>query len=157
MKTKELVRQHDRLIELFKSTESATVGNLEAQSHWAKYLCVLSAGFLENALRGVYGRYCTSCSNAHVARFTGKALGRIQNPKSDTFLKIAESFRPQWKTELETFIEDGGRKDAINSIISNRHLIAHGKDTSISLVRVREYLDKSIEVVEFIERQCRIQ
>ena len=53
-------------------------------------------------------------------------------------------------------MEDNGRKDAIDSIMSNRHLIAHGKDSTISLVRVSEYLKKSVEVVEFLEHQCGI-
>ena len=154
MKNWNLARQHARLLALFDKTAAATRGDLEVQAHWAKYLCVLSAGFLENALQEIYGHYCSNCSNEHVARFTGKVLARVQNPKAAKFLQIAASLREQWRKELQDFIEDDGRKDAIDSIMSNRHQIAHGKDTSISLVRVREYLEKSIEVVEFIERQC---
>ncbi len=156
MKTQELVRQHTRLVALFRKTTVATSGDFETQSHWAKYLCVLSAGFLENALQEVYGHYCSNCSNPNVARFAGNVLGRVQNPKSARFLEIAGSFREQWRTDLEEFVEKDGRREAINSIISNRHLIAHGKDSGISLVRVKEYLEKSIEVVEFIEQQCGI-
>lgn len=156
MKTQELARQHSQLIALFDKTATATGGDLETQAHWAKYLCVLSAGFLENALHEVYTRYCTNCANPNVARFTGKELARVQNPKIGKFLEIAESFSSEWQSELEAFVEDDGRKDAIDSIMSNRHRIAHGKDTGISLVRVRDYLGKSIEVVEFIEQQCGI-
>lgn len=156
MKTRELSRQYARLQTLISKTQSITSGDIEAQSHWAKYLCVLSAGFLENALREVYRHYCANCSNAHVARFTGKALERIQNPKTATFLEVAESFLPKWKTDLEAFLDAEGRKEAINSIMANRHLIAHGKDSNISMVRVKEYLQRSAEVVEFIENQCGI-
>ncbi len=157
MKTRELVRQHDRLVALFDKTMTVTGGDFEAQAHWARYLCVLSAGFLENALHEVYARYCAECSNQNVARFTGKMLGRVKNPKTQKFLEVARSFRAQWQAELEAFVEVAGRKDAIDSIMSNRHQIAHGKDTcSISLVRVREYFTKSVDVVEFIERQCGI-
>ena len=51
-------------------------------------------------------------------------------------------------------MDEEGRKDAIDSIMANRHLIAHGKNSGISLVRVKDYLEKSIEVIEFIENQC---
>lgn len=156
MKTLELVRQHDQLIALFDKTNTATGGDLETQAHWAKYLCVLSAGFLENALHAIYINYCSSGANPKVARFTGRELARVQNPKTVKFLEIAQAFSPAWQSELKTFVEDAGRKDAIDSIMSNRHRIAHGKDTDISLVRVRDYLGKSIEVVEFIEQQCGI-
>lgn len=154
MKSRELSRQHLRLKTLISKTDTITAGDMEAQSHWAKYLCVLSAGFLENSIRELYGKYCTNCANPHVARFAGKALSRIHNPKVAAFLEVAGSFKSKWKDDLEVFIDDGGRKEAINSIMSNRHLIAHGKDTSISLVRIKEYLSKSVEVVEFIENQC---
>ncbi len=154
MRTSELVRQHSRLQALFKKTALATGGDLEVQSHWAKYLCVLSAGFLENALSEVYSRYCTCCSNANVARFASKVLDRVQNPKTAKFFEITEAFDPQWRTQLEAFVDDNGRKDAINSIMSNRHLIAHGKTSTISLVRVKDYLKKSVEVVNFLEQQC---
>lgn len=157
MKTRELVRQHQRLISLFSKTTTATSSDFETQAHWANYLCVLSAGFLENALYEVYSQYCRKCSNASVARYTSKQLARIRNPKAGRFLEIAESFQPQWKTQLEAFIDDNGRKDAIDSIMSNRHRIVHGKDTNISIVRVNDYLKKSIEVVEFIEQQCGVQ
>ena len=156
MKTRELVRQHSRLEVLFGKTAAATGGDLEAQAHWAKYLCVLSAGFLENALCEVYSRYCVNCANANVARFAGKVLARLQNPKTAKFFEIAEAFDPQWRKQLEAFVDDNGRKDAINSIMSNRHLIAHGQDSTISLVRVSDYLRKSVEVVDFLEQQCGI-
>ena len=81
-------------------------------------------------------------------------LARIQNPKISKFLEVAGSFRVEWKDQLETFVNDGGRREAVNSIMSNRHLIAHGKDSTISLVQVKEYLAKSVEVIEFIEAQC---
>ncbi len=51
-------------------------------------------------------------------------------------------------------MQQNGPKEAIDSIMANRHRIAHGRDSGITVARVREYLDKSVEVVEFIEAQC---
>jgi hypothetical protein len=51
-------------------------------------------------------------------------------------------------------MSQNGRKDAIDSIMNNRHLIAHGKDSGITVARVNDYLRKCIEVIEFIEAQC---
>ena len=153
MRSRELSRQYNRLKSLFSKINTITADDMEVQSHWAKYLCVLSAGFLENAIKDLYGNYCSKCANQYVANFAVKSLDRIQNPKADAFLKTAGSFNSIWKDALEKFIEDEGRKEAINSIMSNRHLIAHGKDSNISLVRIKEYLSKSIEVIEYIEDQ----
>ena len=46
-----------------------------------------------------------------------------------------------------------GRKDAIDTIMANRHLIVHGKNSGITVARVSDYLDKAEEVLEFLEKQ----
>jgi hypothetical protein len=51
-------------------------------------------------------------------------------------------------------LEQNKRKDAIDSIMANRHQIAHGKDVGITVARVKEYLEKVVEIVDFIEVQC---
>jgi hypothetical protein len=38
--------------------------------------------------------------------------------------------------------------------MKNRHKIAHGEKSDISYHQLRGYLDKAVEVVEFIEKQC---
>jgi hypothetical protein len=151
MKSQALTSQKQRLESLMSEA-----GNFqgELQAHWARYLCVLTAGFLENALADVYSTYAKSCANPFVANYVESALAGIQNPKASRFLETARKFDPSWEDDLSSFLQYAGRKDAIDAIMSNRHLIAHGKDSGISLVRVKDYLKKSIEVVEFIEKQC---
>lgn len=154
MKSRPLVSQKQRLDWLIEAASHFQGDQLELQAHWARYLCVLAAGFLENALSEVYSRYAKACANPQVSNYVEAILGKIQNPKSGKFLDTARAFDRSWEESLATFIETDGRKDAIDAIMANRHLIAHGKDSGISLVRVEEYLKKSIEVVEFIETQC---
>lgn len=153
MKSRQLLSQKQRLEWLI--TQASTFrGDQQLQAHWARYLCVLAAGFLENALFDVYSRYAKRCANEQVANYVEAALARLQNPKADKFLDTARAFDRSWEEGLRAFIEDNGRKDAIDAIMANRHQIAHGKDSGISLVRVQQYLERSIEVVEYIEDQC---
>lgn len=154
MKSNALVSQKQRLDWLIKEAEKFQGDQLELQAHWARYLCVLAAGFLENALSEVYSNYAKSAANAQVSNYVEAALRQIKNPKAGRFINTARAFDRSWEESLVTFIETDGRKDAIDAIMANRHLIAHGKDSGISLVRVKSYLKKSIEVVEFIETQC---
>ena len=60
MENQELSRQLQRLNYLFKQTNAATRDDFELRAHWAKYLCVLSAGFLENAISLIYGDFVQS-------------------------------------------------------------------------------------------------
>lgn len=154
MQSQELNRQHQKIQHLISSVRSIPAEQSELQAHWARYICVLSAGFIENALSDVYTRYVKGCANEAVANFSSSKLNRIQNPKSNRFVETARSFKINWGEELNTFLDDNGRGDAINGIMSNRHLIAHGNNSGISLVRVTEYLSKSVEVIEYIEGQC---
>jgi hypothetical protein len=154
MKSQRLSSQQQRINWLMSQASVFTSDQLELQSHWARYLCILAAGFLENALSDVYATYAKSCASPTVSNYVESMLGRVQNPKASKFIETARTFDPSWVDDLEAFLASGGRKDAIDAIMSNRHLVAHGKDSGISLARVRDYLMKSVEVVEFIEGQC---
>jgi len=154
MQHRELSRQLQRRHDLIQKTHSVSADDIELQSHWGRYLCVLVAGFLENALAQVYTQYVQNAAPAPIASFAAVALSRIQNPNAQRFVETARSFHEGWGNELEACMEQNGRKEAIDSIMANRHRIAHGRDSGITVARVRAYLDRCVEVVEFIEAQC---
>ena len=154
MRNRKLSSDLQRLRELFNKTHAACGNDFEMRSHWAKYLCVLSAGFLENAIEEVYGDFVRSAASKPVADYATAVLSRIQNPNTPKFIETARSFKPGWAAALEVYVDDKGRKEAINSIMKNRHEIAHGKYSGITVAQIRAYLDKAVEVVEFIENQC---
>lgn len=154
MQNREISRQIQQLHSLIARTYQASADDIEMQSHWAKYICVLSAGLLENALSELYAEYAQKVASAAVASYVRTSISKIQNPKTIKFIETAGTFKKEWADELADFASDEGRKDAVNSIMSNRHLIAHGKQSDISMARVKEYLRKSIELIELIEEQC---
>lgn len=127
---------------------------MELRAHWARYICVLASGFLENSLKEVYSCYARSCSAPAVGDYVEAQLERVQNPKANRFVETAQAFNKRWANDLATFLEEDGRKEAIDAIMANRHQIAHGKDSGITLARVSDYLTKSVHVIEFIEAQC---
>jgi RiboL-PSP-HEPN len=155
MNNLDLIKQHQKLIKLINDTELSTHGDLELQGHWGKYLCVLVSGFLENAISAVYIDFVSKAASPHIAKYTLNHLEKIQNPKSKKFVEVASQFKKEWGSDLDKYFSDHPEyKQAIDSIMTNRHLVAHGKNTSISVHRVRECLEKSVYVIEFIENQC---
>jgi len=155
MHNREISRQIQQLNALIARTDQVTVGDIEVQSHWAKYICVLSAGLLENALTELYTEYAQGAASEAVSAYVRANLSKIQNPKTSRFVEIASTFKKEWGEELSVFANEDGRKDALDSIMANRHLIAHGKRSDITMARVKEYLGKSIELIEFVEEQCK--
>src|SRR6266705_1531897 len=97
------------------------------QAHWAKYLCVLTAGFLENSIRYTLQGFATRTSSPKVANYVSSKLDRMPNPKAENLLQLIAAFDSAWAKDLEAFLSDDSRKESIDTIMSNRHLIAHGR------------------------------
>lgn len=127
MRSQSLSSQVQRLRWLISETDELNAGQLELRAHWARYICVLSAGFLENALMDVYSQYARSCSTPAIADYVEATLRKILNPKAKRFEETAKAFNKAWEEDLTTFLDSDGRREAIDAIMSNRHLIAHGK------------------------------
>ncbi len=152
MNTLEAVRYKQRLDNLFGQI-SAFSGNLELQSQWARYLCVLVSGFLETSIRSIYGEFARRTASPYVANFVKCELGSFQNPKMGKILDLTRAFNPQWANQLEAATE-GQLKDAVDSVVANRIQIAHGRDVGITYARIKGYYEDVIQVVDLIEGMC---
>lgn len=137
MKTAELSRQTTSLRALIKRVgHDPSTKALEMQGHWARYICILTSGYVENTVREIYSQYVRKNSYSKaVIRYSTKQLDGVQNPRADKLIKIAASFDPAWGRGLETHLSQNFRSEALNSIMSNRHLIAHGRSSNKLLLR----------------------
>lgn len=157
MKQQELKRQHAILKSLIRRAgHDATTHDLEMLAHWGRYLCVLVAGFVENVVRLTYATYVQKTSAPPTARYSIRRIEEIQNPKASRLVEVASQFDEGWGKDLEVFVEGNFRREAVNSIMSNRHLIAHGRDSHITVSQVDQYLRRIVEIAEHIEKQCKI-
>ncbi len=152
MNTLEAVRYKQRLDNLFKQI-SAFSGNTELQSQWARYLCVLVSGFLETAIRAIYGEFARKTASPYVANYVKYELNSFQNPKMGKILELTRAFNPQWADELEAATE-GKLKAAVDSVVANRNQIAHGENVGITYRRIKDYYEDIVEVVNIIEKTC---
>ena len=155
MRNSKVTQKLNELQWLIERTSQATE-DISLQKHWGRYLCVMAGGFLEYGLKTIYSDFAASASSPHVANFVSQRLARVANPNAQRFVGVARSFNQSWGEQLEEYLGNGpgSRKDALDSIMSNRNQIAHGGDVGISVHRVRELLARSIPVLEFIEDQC---
>lgn len=153
--SEELKRQSDRILRLITTAEESFDEGDEMRSHLAKYVCIQCSGFLENAVHYIYIDYVKKeTASAPVISFSSVQLNKVNNPNSDKLKEIARSFCAEWEPLLNRFMMEEDRSSAINYIMKERHKVAHGKDSDITLSRIRGYHLKTVEVVEFIEHQC---
>ncbi len=122
--------------------------------HWGRYMCILVAGFMENALQTIYSDYVAISANDNVASYANARILRIRNPNASTFIATARAFNSIWGDELSSFINGNQRKDALDAVMSNRHSAAHGRQSTISVEQVSAHLPKCVEIIDFIESQC---
>ena len=133
---------------------TASIGDLELQANMTRHLCVLTSGFLEVAVTEVLAEYATMRANPLVQRYVRKNLDQFQNPKLQKIVDLVSRFDPAWGMVFSQRVT-AQQKDAVDSIVANRHLIAHGRQVGISLGNMREYYRGATQVVEVLAAVCR--
>lgn len=149
----EIHQQRQRLDKLFEAARA--LSDAELQSHWSRYLCVLVSGFLENSIELCLGEYSRRRSEPPVSNYVATRLRGFQNPKMDKILELLECFNPEWKTQIDAATQ-GKLSDSVNSIVGNRHKIAHGESVSLSMSSLKAYYSDAKAVVDLLERTCEL-
>jgi hypothetical protein len=148
----ELTKQYKKIQNLILKAKEFEPDD-ELRSHLAKYLCVLSSGFIENA---IYHAFCDiaqkKCNPSVVLTYTKGQLYKLQNTNTEKIKEVTKSFDPAWwENGLKDFLNQENRGAAINYILKDRHNIAHGRDSEITIDKLEEYLKKTVEVIKYLE------
>ena len=152
MRNVEAVRYKQRLDHLFEQI-SALPDDIELQSHWSRYLCILVSGFLETSVRTIYSQYAREKAAPNIANYVTRRLERFTNPNMGDILTLSGMFNNEWRDQLENATE-GELKAAVDSIVANRNLIAHGANVGIGFNTIKGYYKSAVKVVELIESNC---
>ena len=150
----ELQAQERRIKSLIHETEQLSPDN-EQKVHLTKYICILVSGFMENAVYHVFGDYSrTKLEKQAILNYIDEQLTKVNNPNSNQLRRIVKAFKVSWESDLKAYMQDNNRAGALNSVMRERHKIAHGKNSDITLTRMKDYFIRCTEIVDFIEQQC---
>jgi len=149
-----ILAHKQRLDSLYSKVGIITVP--QDQVEWSKYLCVLTAGFIEESLRVLILEFTRNNASLKIQKFVEKEVSYVTNCKTERILEVLNKFDASWGTTFETEIKanspiDKEIKDSIDSIFSNRHLIAHGKSVGISYTTVKKYYGFCTKAIEILE------
>src|SRR5436309_8846471 len=122
---------------------------IELQSDFAKYLCVLVSGFLENAVIALLLDVAQRRSAPEIALFVERQLDYWTSPTCDKIIQLLGDFSSEWRMQAEGYLVDE-RRAAVNSLVALRHKIAHGESVGTSLGQVKAYYATVLEVVAFV-------
>lgn len=149
-----IIQHKQRLDSLF--TVASSIQDMRMQGEWARYLCVLVSGYLENSIRIILTSYISRNSSLKIQRFNDQLISNLTNCKHGKIVKVLEQFDIVWSSDYISKIESRGRiqneiKDSIDSLVQNRHDIAHGKSVGIGYVNVKKYFEKVQIALEIID------
>lgn len=153
MDTRFLDRHRKKIAYLLKSVPTDPTGALEVQSHWAKYTCVVMSGYIENSIQEILRSFTEERCPSQVLNYTSSQLRFFQSGTVENILKVVGSFDRTWELDLTAFITEE-RRAAINSIIGNRHRIAHGLDVSVTVHQLSEWYPRVNEVIDHLVGIC---
>lgn len=148
----EVLREKQRLDHIFDMAHQLNA-NDELIAHWAKYLCVLTSGFIENSIRMLLSQYTMSRASPPVVNYVESTVKGVRNLNDEKIAQLLGSFSAEWR---DTFIQmrTEAQKAAIDSVVANRHQIAHGRFVGLTLGRMKQYYDEIIKAIALVDEQC---
>lgn len=144
----EVDRLAKRLTAAFARAPTASA-DLELQSDFAKYLCVLTSGFFEKSIVALALEYARTHGSPEVLSFVEARLDRWTNPTTEKIIGLFSEFKVDWRTDLDGFLVDE-KKASVNSLVAIRHQIAHGESVGITLVQVQKHRKEVVQVLDHI-------
>jgi len=148
----EVIRLKQRLDATFKRVSDLD-DDLELQSDFARYLCVLVSGYLETAVAELVLEHARNAGRPSLQRFVELKTRRFTNANAQRLKDLLGSFDTDWRGSLETLLVDD-LKDAVDSIVGLRNRIAHGDSVGVTFQRVSDYYRRIQRVVERIADLC---
>ena len=143
----EVARQRRQLDTTFSRAGSLDA-DVELLSDFARYLCVLVSGYVEQTTIELLIEYARTHSDPRIQRHIERGVRQITNLNTQRLIDVVGTLDPAWRSELEKFIVDE-YKDALDGIVALRNNVAHGRYVGVTLSRANEYY---IRVKKIIDR-----
>lgn len=113
---------------------------LETRSEYVRYLIVRLSGFVEYTLEQLAVELIHGQGYGVVRSFASSFAGYLGNPNADNICNFVRRFDSTWANDLETFLRSEERRTSLNSLVGLRHVVAHGKPSSIGVGMLQGYL-----------------
>ena len=92
-------RHKKKLDALFENVE--TVDDIEMRSEWARYLCVQTSGFVEEAVRSILCEYTEKRAAPPVADYVSSKLDRFTSANKKNISEELTQFKQTWQARFD--------------------------------------------------------
>lgn len=136
-----IVSHEHRIDILFQ--KAAAITDPADQAHWAKYLCVLVSGYIEESLRTLLEQYALTRAAPVIQNYVSRSIGDITNCSINKMRSILARFSHEWEVDfqvrLETHRNADQLKNAVDSVVANRHEIVHGRQVGLRYASIVKF------------------
>lgn len=122
----------------------------EVRSHWARYLCILTAALLETSVKEIMEEYIRRNADERVRRRFTSRQEWVHNPRRSEIKGVLRSFDEAWGARIDTFLS-GPCGDHVDSVMNNRDNIAHGRDVPLGPAEMERYFNGVVEVIKRVD------
>ena len=149
----EVFRMKQRLDAVFGRVKGVDY-DPELQSDFAKYLCVLVSGYIERAMVELVLEHVRGKGAPTLLRFVEQRTRTFTNANTSRIQELLGSFDPTWRQQLEENVLVDEWKDAVDSVISLRNIIAHGGSVGLTYGRISQYYHRAQYVIDQVANLC---
>lgn len=151
MKTTQYIRDLENL-----KKKIDDVDDEEIKNSLVKLLCVRTAGLLEVFLKTRISEYSKGKVPKEITRFMTAKFKDITNLKSSKFSDVLSTFSEDWSREFNDYLEEHEQeKSSLDSVVAQRHMIAHGQSSNISQSYMAQYFNDVKNIVSFLDMVIR--
>lgn len=140
--------------DLIKCANFACGDDISLLSHWARYICISSAGSIEICTRFIFDNYDNSTDTSgpyeRWRRYGKGQLKFLSNPKHSKIIEVSRSFDPCWADIISDYFSNHKSANAIDSIMTNRHAIAHGQSSNVTISQMNEWVPDAFASLKFV-------
>ena len=129
-----LARNTSRLDNIFSIVDRITEDELK--SHFARDLCILTSGYIEESVKIILESYATNNSAPNIVNYVTSTSKNLTKLNSEKIEQLLGKFNPKLTSDFINSITDE-ETDALDSIVANRNNIAHGRNVGISYSRAK--------------------
>lgn len=123
--------------------EARTEMSDENRAWLAQIMTVWASGYLESTCRNELSSYASrKGGHPHVVNFVVKYIDNFRNPKMGKILALIRRFDGGLATQLEANV-DAHIRESVNSIVGIRNLVAHGRQSTVTIARISEHFDNA--------------
>jgi hypothetical protein len=147
------VERHKQRLDATFAREAKLSADAELLSDFARYLCVLVSGFLEQSVIELTLEHVRTHAGVSIQRYAEARLRKFTSANARHLTELLGSFDPAWRVDLQQYLTDEP-KDAVDSVIALRHQIAHGRSTGLTMTRIKTYYAQVKNVVDHVADLC---